>query len=254
MSEVVLDVKNLKKSFGAINVLDDVSFSLKKGEFKTIIGPNGAGKTTIYNIISGVFRPTAGHVSLYGTDITNMPSHKITKMGLSRAFQITNLFPYLTTHENIRIAAQSKDKGNFNIFKNYKKNTKAMDAANEVVGLVKLSGKENMLAKDLTHTEKRKLELGILLAMGGDILLLDEPTAGVAAEEVPELIRIVEDIKETKKKSVLLIEHKIGIILNISDTIAVLHGGTLIADETPEEIKQNEKVQKAYFGGGAKNE
>ena len=251
MSTIVLEAKNIKKSFGGISVLEDVNFKLHEGEFKTIIGPNGAGKTTLYNIISGVMKPNDGHVIFRGKDITGMPSNKITNMGLSRSFQITNLFPNLTVRENVRLAAQAKGKDNFNIFRRADSLKVYIEKADEILQMVRLGGKENLLACDLSHTEKRKLELGILLALGGDVILLDEPTAGVSAEEVPELFKIIEEIKATKQKSILLIEHKINIILNISDTIAVLQNGVLIADDTPENIQKNAQVQEAYFGGGA---
>ena len=251
MSSIVLEAKNIKKSFGGISVLEDVNFKLHEGEFKTIIGPNGAGKTTLYNIISGVMKPTGGHILFRDRDITGMAPNRITNMGLSRSFQITNLFPNLTVLENIRLAVQAKGKDNFNIFRRADSIRSYIEKAEEILQMVKLSGKGDLLALDLSHTEKRKLELGILLALGGEVLLLDEPTAGVSAEEVPELFKIIEDIKATKEKSILLIEHKINIILNISDTIAVLQNGVLIADDTPENIQKDEKVQEAYFGGGA---
>lgn len=251
MSNIVLEAKNIKKYFGGISVLEDVNFTLHEGEFKTIIGPNGAGKTTLYNIISGVMRPNGGQIVFNGKDITGMPSHKITNMGLSRSFQITNLFPNLTVRENVRLAAQAKGKDNFNIFRRAVSLKAYIEKADEILEMVRLGGKGELLARDLSHTEKRKLELGILLALGGDVILLDEPTAGVSAEEVPELFKIIEEIKETKQKSILLIEHKINIILNISDTIAVLQNGVLIADDTPENIQKNAQVQEAYFGGGA---
>ena len=251
MSNIVLEAKNIKKSFGGISVLEDVNFKLHEGEFKTIIGPNGAGKTTLYNIISGVMKPNDGHVIFRGKDITGMPSNKITNMGLSRSFQITNLFPNLTVRENVRLAAQAKGKDNFNIFRRADSLKTYIEKAEEILEMVRLGGKGDIMACDLSHTEKRKLELGILLALGGDVILLDEPTAGVSAEEVPELFKIIEEIKATKEKSILLIEHKINIILNISDTIAVLQNGVLIADDTPENIQKNAQVQEAYFGGGA---
>lgn len=254
MSKSVLEAINIKKSFGGISVLEDVNFTLHEGEFKTIIGPNGAGKTTLYNIISGVMKPTGGQIVFRGKNITGVPSHKITNMGLSRSFQITNLFPNLPVHENIRLAAQAKGKDNFNIFRRSDSFKAYIEKADEILEMVRLGGKGDLLACDLSHTEKRKLELGILLALGGDVILLDEPTAGVSVEEVPELFKIIEEIKETKQKSILLIEHKINIILNISDTIAVLQNGVLIADDTPENVQKNAQVQEAYFGGGALRE
>ena len=253
MESIILEAKNIKKSFGGISVLEDVNFSLHAGEFKTIIGPNGAGKTTLYNIISGVMKPTGGQILFKGKEITGMAPYKITNMGLSRSFQVTNLFPNLSVHENIRLAVQAKGHGSFNIIRSSSSYREYIEKATEIMEMVRLTGKGDLMASDISHVEKRKLELGILLALGGDVILLDEPTAGVSAEEVPELFKIIEDVKNTKEKSILLIEHKINIILNISDTIAVLQNGVLIADDTPENIQKNERVQAAYFGGGALN-
>ncbi|MEA4827334.1 ABC transporter ATP-binding protein [Clostridium sp. JNZ J1-5] len=251
MANNILELKNVNKTFGGLEVIKDVNLELERNTFKTIIGPNGAGKTTLYNLISGAMKPTRGEIFFNGVNITGLPPHKITNMGLGRSYQVTNIFPNLTVHENIRIAAQSKGKNNFRILSDYKKFKEYIDIADEVIERVKLSGKGNMLAVELSHAEQRKLEIGIQLALGGELILLDEPTAGISLEEVPALIDVIESIKKLGNKSILLIEHKINIIMRISDTIAVLHGGVIIADDTPEKIKQNVAVQKAYLGGGA---
>lgn len=251
MANNILELKNVNKTFGGLEVIKDVNLKLERNTFKTIIGPNGAGKTTLYNLISGAMKPTRGEIFFNGVNITGLPPHKITNMGLGRSYQVTNIFPNLTVHENIRIAAQSKGKNNFKILSDYKRFKEYIDTANEVIERVKLSGKGNMLAVELSHAEQRKLEIGIQLALGGDLILLDEPTAGISLEEVPALIEVIESIKKLGNKSILLIEHKINIIMEISDTIAVLHGGVIIADDIPEKIKQNVAVQKAYLGGGA---
>ncbi len=251
MSKTILELKNIKKSFGGLEVLKDVNLKLEQSTFKTIIGPNGAGKTTLFNLISGAYKPTSGRIFFNDVDITGLKPHTITNMGLGRSYQMTNIFPKLTVHENIRIAAQSKGTHNFHIITNYKKLQKYIDIADEIIEKVKLSGKGNMLAVELSHAEQRKLEIGIQLALGGELILLDEPTAGISLEEVPALIDVIESIKNEGEKSILMIEHKINIIMEISDTIAVLHGGVIIADDIPKKIKENIAVQKAYLGGGA---
>lgn len=251
MSNTILELKNVEKSFGGLEVLKDVNLKLERNTFKTIIGPNGAGKTTLFNLISGAYKPTSGKIYFNDMDITGLKPHVITNMGLGRSYQMTNIFPKLTVHENIRIAAQSKGKHNFRIMTNYKKFKQYIDIADEIIERVKLSGKGNMLAVELSHAEQRKLEIGIQLALGGELILLDEPTAGISLEEVPALIDVIESIKSSGEKSILMIEHKINIIMEISDTIAVLHGGVMIADDIPKKIKENIAVQKAYLGGGA---
>lgn len=251
MANNILELKNVNKTFGEIEVLKDINFELGRNNFKTIIGPNGAGKTTLFNLISGAMKPTRGEIYFNGTNITGLPPHKITNMGLGRSYQVTNIFPNLTVLENIRIAAQSKGKDNFKLFTNYKKFKQYIEIASDVAEKVKLGDKKEKLACELSHAEQRKLEIGIQLALGGDLILLDEPTAGISLEEVPALIEVIESIKKIGNKSILMIEHKIGIIMNISDSIAVIHGGVIIADEPPAIIKHNVAVQKAYLGGGA---
>ncbi|MCR4672179.1 MAG: ABC transporter ATP-binding protein [Lachnospiraceae bacterium] len=251
MSESILKVQNIGKSFGGTEVLRDVSFELERGKFKTIIGPNGAGKTTLFNIISGVMKPTSGSVFFEGTDITGMPTYKLAQMGLGRSFQVTNIFPRSTVIENLRIVAQAKSNAKYQLFRHYTTYKDFLDLADEILVQVKLEGKGDRLAKDLTHAEQRKLEIGMQLALNSKLILFDEPTAGVSAEECPALIEVIRNIKRTGEHSILLIEHKIGMIMDISDTIAVLHNGVLIADDEPEIIRKNKAVQDAYLGGGA---
>lgn len=251
MKNNILELKHIKKTFGGIEVLKDVNLEFERNSFKTIIGPNGAGKTTLFNLISGAMKPSSGEVIFDGKNITGLAPHKITNMGLGRSFQVTNIFPNLTVYENIRIAAQSKGKNNFKLLTHYNKFKEHTNVADDVLERVKLADKREALAVELSHAEQRKLEIGIQLALGGDLILLDEPTAGISLEEVPALIEVIKSIKDTGSKSILMIEHKINIIMEISDTIAVLHGGVIIADEPPATIKHNKAVQKAYLGGGA---
>ncbi len=251
MSESILKVQNIGKSFGGTVVLRDVSFELETGTFKTIIGPNGAGKTTLFNIISGVMKPTAGQIFFEGKDIIGTPPYRLAQMGLGRSFQVTNVFPGSTVLENLRIVAQAKSNVKYQLFRNYNAYREFLDMAEDILVQVKLEGKGDQLAMDLTHAEQRKLEIGMQLALDSRLILFDEPTAGVSMEECPALIEVIRNIKNSGKHSVLLIEHKIGMIMDISDTIAVLQNGVLIADDVPEAIQKNKAVQEAYLGGGA---
>ncbi|MGI6686947.1 MAG: ABC transporter ATP-binding protein [Christensenellales bacterium] len=251
MQDIILKVEKIEKSFAGLVVLKDVSFQLERGAFKTIIGPNGAGKTTLFNIISGAMKPTGGKVIFNGTDITGYAPHKLAQMGLGRSYQITNIFPKSTVHENLRIVAQAKSPARYNMLRDYRKYRQFTEKADDILDQVKLSGKGDMLACDLSHPEQRKLEIGMQLALDSDLILFDEPTAGVSLEEVDSLIQVIQSVRARKDRSVLLIEHKIGMVMEISDTIAVLHNGVLIADDTPERIRSDIHVQEAYLGGGA---
>lgn len=251
MEDAILKVQNVGKSFGGTVVLKDVNFELERGHFKTIIGPNGAGKTTLFNIISGVMKPSSGKIMFKEQDITGMAPYKLAQMGLGRSFQVTNIFPGSTTCENLRIVAQAKSRAKYQLFRHFESYREFMDRTEEILSLVKLEGKGDFLAKNLSHAEQRKLEIGMQLALDSELILFDEPTAGVSMEEVPALVEVIRAIKNSGKHSVLLIEHKIGMIMDISDTIAVLHNGVLIADDTPDVIRRNPKVQEAYLGGGA---
>lgn len=251
MQDIILQVKGIRKSFGGTEVLKDVNFELERLHFKTIVGPNGAGKTTLFNIISGAMRCDKGKVIFNGHDVTKKQPYQLAQMGMGRSYQVTNIFPKSTVHENLRIVAQAKSPVRYQLFSDYRKHKKFIEIADEAIAQVKLEGKEDVLAYDLSHAEQRKLEIGMQLALGSELILFDEPTAGVSLEEVPALVDVIKTIKDSGTKSVLLIEHKIGMIMEISDTIAVLHNGVLIADDVPESIRNNVEVQKAYLGGGA---
>jgi len=251
VQDKILEVKGIQKSFAGIEVLKDVSFTLDRLSFKTIIGPNGAGKTTLFNIISGAMNCDKGSVVFNGKDITKKQPYQRAQMGMGRSYQITNIFPNSTVHENLRIVAQAKSPMRYQLFRDYRSHKQFMEIADEALAQVKLEGKEDVLAHELSHAEQRKLEIGMQLALGSELILFDEPTAGVSLEEVPALIEVIRAIKDSGTKSVLLIEHKIGMIMEISDTIAILHNGVLIADDVPDKIRNNADVQRAYLGGGA---
>lgn len=245
----LLETRNLSIAFGGHVAVSDVSFSLEPYTFKSIIGPNGAGKTTFFNLLSGQLKPTNGHVYFKGTEITKLSPSARTKLGIGRSFQITNVFPNLTVLENVRLAVQSQAGVMFNMFKHFQSYRIFEQKAYELLDQVLLSNKAYDFARNLAHGEKRKLEIAMLLALDSDLLLLDEPTAGMSLEEVPAILDVIRSIRDKRDRTILLIEHKMDMVLNLSDQLAVLFNGRLLADGSPEEIMNNEQVQSAYLGG-----
>jgi branched-chain amino acid transport system ATP-binding protein len=246
----IIETKDLTIRFGGHVAVDHVNLEIPPCVFKSIIGPNGAGKTTFFNMVSGQYRPTDGKVFCKGKDITRLSPALRTKLGIGRSFQLTNVFLSLTVLENVRLAVQSQRSIGFNFWKNYLHFSQCEDRAYELLEMVLLNTKWNVSASSLTHGEQRKLEIAILLALEPEVLLLDEPTAGMALEEVPSILEILKNIKDKKNKTILLVEHKMDVLMALSDSMAVLHEGKLIADDTPEAISKNQEVQEAYFGGG----
>ncbi len=245
----IFETQNLVKYFGALAAVDDVSLQIRRNTLHAIIGPNGAGKTTLFNLLSGNIKPTSGKVFYNGNDITGHPIHRMIHIGIGRSFQITNVFPNLSVFENIRLASQALEKGNFNFLIDASRLKKCEENALKIIETVGLTGKEGMLARFLPHGDQRKLELGMILAPDPQVLLLDEPTAGMAAEQVPELIHLIQEVKRTGDKTVILVEHNMNVVMSISDTITVMNLGKKLAEGTPDQIKQNKDVQTAYLGG-----
>ncbi len=246
--ELLLETKNLRKEFGGLVAVDDVSIQVGAHTLHSIIGPNGAGKTTLFNLLSGVFPPTRGQVWFKGRDITHTPPHRMAHLGIGRSFQITNIFPNLSVLENIRLSAQAMGKDNFRLFTRADDLKKYTEQAAHVIAQVGLSGKEAMPARALPHGDKRKLELGIMLASGPELLLLDEPTAGMSSEQVPALLEIIRAILAQGNKTIILVEHRMDMVMSISDRITVMHLGNVLAEGTPQEISANRMVQSAYLG------
>jgi branched-chain amino acid transport system ATP-binding protein len=248
-SEIIFETVNLRREFGALVAVDDVSIKVRRNTLHAIIGPNGAGKTTFFNLLSGNIEPTNGHVIYKGRDITHQPVHRTIHYGIGRSFQITNIFPNLTTFENVRLACQALGGDNFkfwqaaSVFKEYEERTWS------VLERVGLTDRAFSLARTLPHGDQRKLELGMILAPDSEVLLLDEPTAGMAAEQVPELISLIQDIQKSGNKTVMLVEHNMNVVMSVSDTITVMHLGQVLAEGTPSEITANKEVQTAYLGG-----
>ena len=247
--EPIIRTENLSISFGGHKAVDRVNFEMPEKHFKSIIGPNGAGKTTFFNLISGELKATEGDVFFRGKSFANLSSVERTRLGLGRSFQITNVFPNLTVLENVRLAVQSKEKIRFNPFKHYLQYKKITEEAMAILEQVLLGNKAHHIASQLAHGEKRKLEIAMLLALDTEVLLLDEPTAGMSLEEVPAILDVIKSIKSRGDKTILLIEHKMDMILDLSDSIMVLFNGKLLADGSPSEIMNNATVQNAYLGG-----
>jgi len=248
-NDIILETRNLRREFGALVAVADVSVKVQANTLHSIIGPNGAGKTTFFNLLSGNLKPTSGKVLFKGRDITNLPLHRTAHLGIGRSFQITNIFPNLTVFENIRLACQALGRDNFRMFRSHLRFKNYTERAWEVITQVGLGERAMALGRALPHGDQRKLELGMLLAPDPELLLLDEPTAGMAGEQVPELLKLIQQIQETGNKTVMLVEHNMNVVMNVSDKITVMHQGQVLAEGTPAEITANKMVQSAYLGG-----
>ena len=246
---IILETHRLRKEFGALVAVANVSIRVKENSLHSIIGPNGAGKTTFFNMLSGNIEPTSGRVFYKGRDITQLPLHKTAHLGIGRSFQITNIFPNLTVMENVRLACQALGKDNFQFLSDSRRFPRYEERAWEVIRQVGLQDKGLSIARTLPHGDQRKLELAIILAPDPTLLLLDEPTAGMAAEQVPELMALIQQIQAGGNKTVMLVEHNMNVVMSVSDFITVMHQGQVLAEGTPAEIAANEVVQSAYLGG-----
>jgi branched-chain amino acid transport system ATP-binding protein len=245
---IILEAKNLRKDFGGLVAVDGVSVQVRARTLHSIIGPNGAGKTTLFNLLSGTMPPTWGQVFFKGRDITHVPPYRMAHLGLGRSFQITNIFSNLTVLENVRLAAQAVGSDNFNLLRHVAGFRRYREKALEVIEQVGLRGREATLASALSHGDKRKLELGIMLASDPELLLLDEPTARMSSEQVPDLLEIIQNILASGDKTIVLVEHRMDMVMSISDSITVMHQGQVLAEGSPQEIAANEMVQSAYLG------
>ena len=251
--DVVLETRGLTKRFGEFVAVDGVDLAVERGEFRSVIGPNGAGKTTLFNLVSGPLGPTSGQVFFDGREVTDRPAHERIRMGIARSFQLSNVFRGLTVRENVRLAAQSVDYGRFSprsAFLGSLAGFPAVDASTDrVLEQIGLDDRPDVPAGALSYGDQRRLEIGLVLATDPELVLLDEPTAGMSGEETERTIDLVHEV--LADKTLVLVEHDIDIVMEVSDAIAVLHQGRLIADGTPEEISADEGVQRAYLGGHA---
>jgi branched-chain amino acid transport system ATP-binding protein len=241
----ILQVRGLTRTFGNLRAVDGVDFAVRAGELRSVIGPNGAGKSTFFKLISGELRPTGGRIFFKGRDIAGMPHHAVARLGVAKSYQITTIFPKLTVFENVRIAAQSRHT-TFNFWRQAEALSGVVDRARHVLDAVHLTPKAHELAANLGHGLQRQLEMGIALACEPELLLLDEPTAGMSPEETERMMALIRQV--SRGRTVIVVEHKMKLVMNISDRITVLHQGQVLAEGTPAEIRANERVQQVYLG------
>jgi len=244
----ILATRNLGLDIGGATIVADVGLEVREGELLAVIGPNGAGKTTLFNLVSGLHRPTSGTVELAGVDVTGQPPWRRARAGLGRTFQVSNVFPVLSVHENVRLAAEAAIGGTMRIWRRATAVREAMERATWAIGRVGLAGREWWPAGLLSHGDKRKLELAMLLAGRPRVLLLDEPMAGVSMEDVPELVELIRSVHADEGKTILMVEHHMEVVIGLAQRIAVMHHGRLLAVDTPEAIMGNETVRQAYLG------
>jgi branched-chain amino acid transport system ATP-binding protein len=249
----LIETRNISIHFGRNIAVDRVNLKVEPYGLKSIIGPNGAGKTTLFNLLSGQYLPTSGQVLFNGREITRLGPADRTRLGIGRSFQLTNIFPNLSVLENVRLALQSKADIGMVFWRHWRSYSNLEDRAYELLKQVLLADCWSRGAADLTHGEQRKLEIAILLGLDPVVLLLDEPTAGMSIEEVPAILEVIQEIKVSQTRTILLVEHKFDMIMSLSDSIAVLQEGRLICDDTPEAVSNNEVVLAAYLGGGVKH-
>jgi branched-chain amino acid transport system ATP-binding protein len=242
----ILKTESLVKNFGGLRAIDEVNFRLEEGQLQSIIGPNGAGKSTFFKLICGELHPDRGRIWFRGEDVTALPQYAISHRGMSVAYQLTNIFPRLTTLENIRVAMQSR-KTTYNFWSRREGLQGLREKAESILETVELAPKRDELACNLSHGEQRHLEFGIALATDPVLLLLDEPTAGMSPEDTERTIQLIRKI--ARGRTIILVEHKMKVVMKISDKITVLHDGRILAEGSPEEIQANERVQEVYLKG-----
>jgi branched-chain amino acid transport system ATP-binding protein len=241
-----LELKNLHKSFGKTQIIRGIDLAVTKGERVAIIGPNGAGKSTLFNLISGRFAPTSGEIWLGTHRIDGKQPFEINRLGLSRSFQITNIFPKLSVFENLRCAVLWSLGYKYTFFKFLADLDDANDLAEQYMERIRLGKKRDVLAMNLTYAEQRALEIGITIAGGAEVILLDEPTAGMSKSETLRFIQLIRQV--TEGKTLLTVEHDMGVVFGLADKIAVVVYGEVIAFDTPDAVRSNPKVQEAYLG------
>ncbi len=246
MTQTILKITDLCKSFGGVHATDNVSLEIKQGETHALIGPNGAGKTTLVSQLSGLLPPDSGQIVFNGVDVTGLPAHKLSLAGLARSFQITSVFQDMTLLDNVALAVQARDGHAFRFWRNAKRDNTLRQPAMNYLNRTGLEGSAHQLAAEVSHGERRQLEIAMALATQPSLLLLDEPMAGMGQDESRLMIQILNELRG--EKSILLVEHDMDAVFALADTISVLVYGKVIATGTPAEIKTDPLVQQAYLG------
>jgi len=242
-------VEAITKSFGGLTAVDRVSFELKEGELSSIIGPNGAGKTTLFHLLTGRLKADNGGIYFKGKEITGMSPHEICRKGIGRSFQRTNIFPRLSAFENVQVAVMSWKRKSRNIF--LKAEKMHNEETNEILESIGLGEKKDTMAGLLAHGDQRLLEIGITLGTHPELILLDEPTAGMSPEESGKTVELIQRLARERKLTLLFIEHDMNVVFSISEKIRVMHMGRVIAEGSPEEVRANEEVQRIYLAEDA---
>jgi len=242
----MLRVENISLKIGGLQILRDINLEIAEGKVTSIIGPNGAGKTTLFNVITGRMSPTAGKVWFKGQNIVNIPPFQIARLGIARSFQITNIFQRMSVFENVCMAAQTNSPHRSSIFSKASADTAIECKAEEILNLMGLATMKEKLARELSHGDQRRLEIGMSLAIEPAFLMLDEPTSGMSPAETEATIDLIRSVG--KKVTLCIIEHKMNLVMTVSDKIIVLNLGGKIAEGSPDEVASDEKVQKVYLG------
>ncbi|MFH1480949.1 MAG: ABC transporter ATP-binding protein [Pseudomonadota bacterium] len=242
----ILKVEKVFKDFSGLEVLLDVNMEVVEGERHAIIGPNGAGKSTLFNLITGYYKPSQGRIFFNGRDITKRPIHKIARMGLSRSFQIINIFPMMTVYQNVRNAIISKFNRRFNWFSFLDRSEEIRREGDKILELIGMTDVRDVLASELSYGRQRQLELALTHARDPVLMMLDEPTAGLDVEETREFVQLIKEV--TEGKTLVVVEHDMDVVFGLADRITVLNYGKILITGTPDEIRDNEDVRKAYLG------
>jgi branched-chain amino acid transport system ATP-binding protein len=248
----LLSTTDLTIRFGGHVAVNAVTCQFEPGTLTAVVGPNGAGKTTYFNLISGQLQASSGTVMLDGVDLSNLPASARTRAGLGRAFQLTNLFPNLTVLENVRLAVQASREGphqrGLNLWSIWSDHTALTDHANQILNDVAMQDRAESVVASLPHGDQRKLEVAMLMALDASVFMFDEPTAGMNADEVPKVLDLIRKLRQDKRNTILLVEHKMDVVRELADRIIVLHNGSLVADGDPASVIASPIVQEAYLG------
>lgn len=248
MSQTLLETIDLTVRFGGHVAVNAVSCSFEAGQLTAIVGPNGAGKTTYFNLISGQIPASSGRVKLLDEDITRKGVAERCRLGLGRAFQLTNLFPDLSVLENVRLVIQARERKGFNLFSMAESHTGMTDAAMAILKRVRMEKLREQTVAELSHGNQRKLEVALLIALDPLVYMFDEPTAGMSVDEAPVVLDLIAELKADNTRTILLVEHKMDVIRTLADRIIVLHNGELAADGNPADVMASDVVQEAYMG------
>jgi branched-chain amino acid transport system ATP-binding protein len=245
----LLECKGLVRRFGALVAVDDVDLTVEPGEIRAVIGPNGAGKSTVFNLITSVLKPSAGEVFFAGENITGMPVYEVAQKGIARTFQLCHVFPALSARENVRIAAQARDRRRWRFLGGGSVLEQSAAVADEAIERMRLARFADVTAAMLSHGDQRLLEIAMAIAQKPRLLMLDEPTQGLSIEETGRAVQILKDMLAAGDLSVLLVEHDMEVVFKLADNITVLHRGRVIADGPPAAVRGNPEVRSAYLGG-----